>query len=255
MAAISGVLFDKDGTLFDFEQSWTLWTLALLQELAAGDRVRQGQMAAELGFDMDRAAFLPDSPVIAGTPDEAADCLIPLLPGMSKAALLTRMNTLAAEANMHEVVPLDDFLGGLRGMGLRVGVATNDAEAPAVAHLKQAGIYDILDFVAGCDSGYGAKPSAGPLLAFADMFDLDPGHVVMVGDSRHDLVAARLAGMRPVAVLTGLARESELADLAETVLDSVADLPGWLSLNGLGTDALPLADCPGDKKATRAVAS
>ena len=30
---IKAVIFDKDGTLFDFRQSWGAWTRALLAEL------------------------------------------------------------------------------------------------------------------------------------------------------------------------------------------------------------------------------
>ena len=56
----------------------------------------------------------------------------------------------------------------------------------------------------------------------------------MVGDSLHDLEAAQHAGMIPVAVLTGVAQASELADHAAVVLDSVADLPAWLFDGNIG---------------------
>ena len=50
----------------------------------------------------------------------------------------------------------------------------------------------------------------------------------MVGDSRHDLEAGRAAGMRPVAVLTGIARAADLAPHAEVVLPDIGALPAWL---------------------------
>ena len=50
----------------------------------------------------------------------------------------------------------------------------------------------------------------------------------MVGDSLHDLSAARAAGMRAVAVLTGVAGREDLAPAADVVLDGVADLPRWI---------------------------
>jgi phosphoglycolate phosphatase len=71
---------------------------------------------------------------------------------------------------------------------------TNDAEAPAHAHLNRAGVADLFDFVAGCDSGHGAKPAPGQLLAFARRTGLAPERVVMVGDSLHDLHAGRMPG-------------------------------------------------------------
>ena len=42
-----------------------------------------------------------------------------------------------------------------------LGIATNDGEVPARAHLTRAGILDSFAFVAGYDSGHGAKPDAG----------------------------------------------------------------------------------------------
>ena len=50
----------------------------------------------------------------------------------------------------------------------------------------------------------------------------------MIGDSLHDLHAARSAGMVAVGVLTGLASRADLAPAADIVLDSIADLPDWL---------------------------
>lgn len=65
-------------------------------------------------------------------------------------------------------------------------------------------------------------------LAFAAKFGLDPARVVMVGDSLHDLEAGRAAGMRTVAVLTGIAGEAELAPYADVVLADIGSLPAWL---------------------------
>ena len=57
---------------------------------------------------------------------------------------------------------------------------------------------------------------------------MEPEEVVMVGDSAHDMIAARSAGMHRVAVLTGVATRAQLEPLAQAVLPSVADLPRWL---------------------------
>jgi phosphoglycolate phosphatase len=65
-------------------------------------------------------------------------------------------------------------------------------------------------------------------LAFAAFTGLDPAEVLMVGDSRHDLEAGRAAGMRPIAVLTGIARAADLAPHAEAVLPDIGALPAWL---------------------------
>ena len=120
------------------------------------------------------------------------------------------------------------YLKRLRGGGFRLGVATNDAEAPARAHLERAGTVHLFDFIAGYDSGFGAKPGAGQLIGFANAMGLAPQDCVMVGDSRHDLGAGRRAGFATVGVLTGMAKAKELQDLADVVLPDIGHLPDWL---------------------------
>lgn len=225
---INGILFDKDGTLFDFHATWSDWTQDLLQELSRGDSMRAARLAAVLGYDLTLCRFSPESIVIAHTPEEVASALLPHLPGQTPASLVARMNVISAAAPQVAALPLPPLLTDLRARGLRLGVATNDSESAAQAHLQAAGITDFFDFVAGFDSGHGGKPAPGMLLAFADRFGLDPREVLMVGDSLHDLIAGRAAGMRTVAVLTGLATEAELAPLAEAVLPDIGHLPVWL---------------------------
>ena len=66
-------------------------------------------------------------------------------------------------------------------------------------------------------------------LAFLRQTGLDPARVAMVGDSRHDLDAGRAAGMRTVAVLTGVAGREELAAHADVVLSDIGAIPDWLT--------------------------
>ena len=129
-------------------------------------------------------------------------------------------------------MPLQPWIAELRALGLKIGVATNDAEAPARAHLSSAGVEDLFDFIAGYDSGYGGKPAPGMCLGFAEAMGVAPDAVVMVGDSTHDLLAGRAAQMRTVAVLTGMAGEADLAPYADVVLPSIGALPAWIAAQG-----------------------
>ncbi|MCT8159589.1 HAD family hydrolase [Pseudoruegeria sp. SHC-113] len=228
MKEIRAVLFDKDGTLFDFHATWSAWAHDFLQALSGGEPALAARLGNAIGYDTELRIFKPGSPVIAGTPGEIADAMLPHLPGQGAAALIEQMNRAAAEAPMVEAAPLAELLSELRKAGFRLGVATNDAEAPARAHLEATGILPAFDFIAGFDSGHGAKPDPGMLLAFARATGLAPDQVVMVGDSRHDLLAGRAAGMATVGVLTGLAGPEELVPLANAVLPDISHLPGWL---------------------------
>ncbi|MDB6452387.1 HAD family hydrolase [Falsirhodobacter sp. 20TX0035] len=225
---IRGILFDKDGTLFDFQASWGAWAAALLHRLSPDPE----PLARRIGFDMATQRFAPDSPVIASTSAEVADLMLPDLPGWTKDDLLALMNRLSADAPMVEAVPLVALLDHLRARGLPLGVATNDGEAPARRQLERVGVDGRFAFIAGFDSGHGGKPAPGQLLAFCAATGLDPAHVAMVGDSAHDLHAARAAGMAAVAVLTGPALRGDLEQLADVVLNDIGELPAWLDETG-----------------------
>lgn len=225
---IRAAIFDKDGTLFDFRASWGAWTRAVLQELA-GSPAEAAALAAKLGFDPDSGAFDPDSMIIAHSTHEIADFLGRELPRFSPLDLRARLERLARAAPMVPAVDLPAVFGGLRGAGLRIGLATNDTEAPARHHLQVAGVLALFDFVAGCDSGWGGKPAPGQVLAFAESCGLTPAEIVMVGDSVHDMQAGRAAGMACVAVLTGIALEPELHPHADAVLPDIAALLGWIT--------------------------
>jgi phosphoglycolate phosphatase len=236
---IDAILFDKDGTLFDFEASWADWAHGLIAELAGGDPRVCAALAEVSGFDMAARRFAPESPIIAGTFEEVSALFLPFLPGTTGAELVARVNAMAAGARMVPVAPLGPLLSGLRARGLVLGVATNAAELEAASHLEAAGIAAAFDFVAGCDSGHGAKPGPGMCLAYAAAFGLEPARVLMVGDSLHDLHAGRAAGMRVLGVLTGMATEADLAPHADAVLPHIGHLPDWLAAQGARAAAVP----------------
>jgi phosphoglycolate phosphatase len=227
MKPVEAVIFDKDGTLFDFASTWEAWALAFLRRLAR-DEAHARAMAGAVGFDYDAQHFHADSIVIAGMPSEVAEVLAVHLPDREHAAIVDMLNEEAGKAPQAEAVPLAPLLGRLRSAGLKLGVATNDAEVPALEHLKSAGVTGFFDFIAGFDSGFGGKPAPGQLLAFCKAVGVAPEAAVMVGDSTHDLRAGRAAGMRTVAVLTGMAGEADLRPLADVVLPDIGHLPDWL---------------------------
>jgi phosphoglycolate phosphatase len=225
---IRGILFDKDGTLFDFHETWGRWARDFILDVTAGDPVRAARLAAVLGYDLDAGRFERTSPMIAGTMEVVVQAVRTVLPEVPETALRGLIRESTAAAPQAEAVPLIPLFERFADAGLVLGVATNDAEVPARAHLTRAGILDSFAFVAGYDSGFGAKPGPGMCLGFARVIGLDPGACLMVGDSSHDLVAGRAAGMTTLGVLTGLATRDELAPLADDVIATIGELPAWL---------------------------
>lgn len=223
---INGIVFDKDGTLFEFRATWEAWTESFLLRGTGGDRDRARLIGAEVGFDLAARQFTKNSIIIAGTMEEVAEALAQHMPEVPD--LLEMLNDEASQAPQIEAVPLVPFFEVLRKRGLKLGVATNDSVDPAVAHLSRAGVLASFDFIAGYDSGHGGKPAPGQLLAFCRQTGLDPKDCAMVGDSLHDLFAGRAAGMHTIGVLTGMADKGDLAPHADVVLPDIGHIPSYL---------------------------
>lgn len=224
---VKAILFDKDGTLFGFTETWGPWTADFLRDLAT-DEDHAHQMAGAVGFDLAAQRFDPASPVIAGTPDDSALRLAPHLPDWDYDALLAHCTQAARSVQPVQATPLAPLLATL-GRTHILGVMTNDAEQAARDQLHRCGVVAHFAQVIGFDSGHGAKPDPGPLLAFAAHVSLAPAEILMVGDSTHDLDAARAAGCVPLGVLTGPAtRDTLRAAGAVDVLDDISQLPDYL---------------------------
>lgn len=228
-ARFSGLLFDKDGTLFDYQKSWGSFTLGFIERLSGGDTARARALAGAMGIDPRTARFRADSPIVAGTPEQAIAPLLAQLPGWSAEALLDRINVEAAQAPQVAATELPALFASLRASGHVLGIATNDAEAAARAHLAASGVAEDFAYIAGYDTGHGAKPGPGMCLAFAEAMKLAPEDCVMIGDSLHDMEAGRAAGMACVAVLTGISDGAILAPAADVVLPDISHLPAWLA--------------------------
>ncbi len=225
---IKGLLFDKDGTLFDFNKTWAKWCRDFILHMADGNGSLQTKLAQALKFDMHANTFAAGSPIIAHTLADIAQVVYAALPDRDPVAVLAHMRDSATIAQQSPAVPLKPLLDGFLAHGLKLGIATNDAEEPARAHLTRAGILDHFHFIAGYDSGFGAKPQTGMQLAFLAQTGLQPNEVAMIGDSTHDLHSGREAGMHTIGVLTGPATAQDLAPHADVVLQDIGEIPKWL---------------------------
>jgi phosphoglycolate phosphatase len=73
--AVDAVLFDKDGTLIEFDPLWGGWAVTLVQRLARATDVPPERLAHVIGLELDRAAHLPEGPLAVGTMRDLATVL------------------------------------------------------------------------------------------------------------------------------------------------------------------------------------
>lgn len=230
MTTVRAVLFDKDGTLFDFYKTWGPVTEAAALAVAEGDQAKAEHILANSGKDLATGRYRPGSPIASGSNQEIAQLWADLL-GRSHAVgeIYQRMETMFLENQKKGSVPVLDlpaFFTRLRGRGLKLGIATMDSEQGALAAMDRYNARSHLDFICGFDTGHGVKPGGGMVQAFARLMEMPVAEIAVVGDSPHDIEMAHAGGAgRAIGVLTGVSpREALMACGAHIVIDSIAEL-------------------------------
>ncbi len=208
-------LFDIDGTLLDAHGSGRGAFDAVFAEhhgvAAACAGIRFGGKTDPALVDEIFAARLGRAP----TASERAAFLDAYVP---------RLRALLAA---HGVRLLDGAVAALDFLASRVrlGVATGNIRAGADAKLAAAGLGDRFELGGyGCDSPVRAELVARAI-ARAGVAAVG---TVVVGDTVHDIAAARACGAIACAVATGADARDRLADGdADVVLASLRELPAW----------------------------
>jgi phosphoglycolate phosphatase len=241
--SLSAILFDKDGTFVDFQRTWGPAAYDVMHALSAGDARVLAELADAMHYVAEEKRFLPTSPFIAGSNHDIAGLWAAILGREDVPALAREVGQHLRRASLDAIVPIGqplEVFAALAARGLKLGIATNDSEESARAQAHALELLVHIDFIAGYDSGYGGKPGPGMIYAFADQLDIQPAEIAVVGDSTHDLEAARAAGAVAVAVLSGPADRAVLAPHADHVLDAIDALPALVDrLNAHGPEAAP----------------
>jgi len=235
--AIRGILFDKDGTLLDFNATWVPINRAVARVVANEDEALAQRLLEAGGQDDATGTVKPGSLLAASNTREIADAWAQLTPDHGHPDLVSVMDEIFQREGAMTSVPVDgltDTVGTLKSHGLTLGIATSDSEAGARATLTPFDILSNFDFVAGYDSGHGTKPGPGMVHGFCASCDLEAHEVVVVGDNRHDLEMGRNAnaGM-VVGVLSGTSARGDLETLADHVMENISGLEELLGLSAV----------------------
>lgn len=215
LAAVQCVLFDLDGTLID--------TLELI-------RTSMRHTTAQV-----LGAALPDDVLMHNVG-------IPLAAQMREFSVehadeLLRVyrahNDLVHDELVRDFPGVEIGLQKLSAAGLRLGVVTSKLRSVAQRGLDRFGLGRYFEVLVGSDDVTIHKPEPFPLLHAAGIMGVDPSACAYVGDSPHDMAAARSAGMHAIGAAWGVATLERLrAAGAEYEADSMSDVVALLtSLN------------------------
>lgn len=228
---IRAILFDKDGTLIDFQQTWGPATHKVMTEICNGDSAAFERLCAVSLYDAVERRLLPGSPVVIETTYGYGKLWAEALGVPLTDAFVARIDRMYYQTTLDHLTPMGDvkaLLDSFATRGLRLGLMTNDADANTRAQLERLGLDGVLEFIASYDSGFGHKPDPDPVLAFGRQVGVAPAEIAVVGDTEHDLAAARAAGAVAVGVLSGPVPRERLEPHADVLLPSIAHLDDWL---------------------------
>lgn len=119
-------------------------------------------------------------------------------------------------ANPRTLPAVHDLLEALTDRGMPWAVATSSLPEDARASVKALELRAAPVLCDGADVKH-AKPAPDLLLKAAHLLEVEPADAWYVGDSRWDMVAAKAAGMRAIAVLTGATTAEALAEAGADV--------------------------------------
>ncbi len=98
---------------------------------------------------------------------------------------------------------VEEMLRFLKDKGIKLGIATTKKTASTVLTLETIGIEKYFGFVSGVDLVSRPKPDAEQLELVMKKLGSEPEKTFMVGDTHLDVLAAKNAGCRSLALLDG----------------------------------------------------
>ena len=227
-----GIVFDKDGTLIDFNPTWLpVYRYAAL-EFANNNRPLADELLNQHGYDSGTGQFIGGSLLAAGNNHDIAHAWARHLTDVDDEieieTMSVRLNQIFGQQVALSATPVQGLKATLQHLtkaGLKLGVATSDSYQGIHSSLQSFDVISEFEFLCGYDSGHGLKPDPGMVLAFCAAMSLEPAEVIVIGDNRHDIEMGRNAQVGYcIGVLTGTSTRDELEDLADVVFDDITDL-------------------------------
>ncbi len=207
------LVFDWDGTLIDSAGA----IAACIQEAARdlGLPVPDDERARHvigLGLADALAYAVPDLPVSEH----------------GRMAERYRHHFLARDADLPLFAGTRELLESLRARGHRLAIATGKSRgglARALEHLELGALFEATRCADQCAS----KPAPDMLFELMNELATDREHMLMIGDTAHDLAMAANAGVAAVAVGYGAHPPAQLEAMGPLALArSTAELAAWL---------------------------
>ena len=234
------IVFDKDGTLIDFNEIWGEWyrgMLGLLQEITPQLSGLDDLLNPALGYNPQTRRILPDSPLAVASTRE----LEVLTAGALYRAGLnwTEANEAVKLADERDdrrwrrpelIKPIGDVKGtltNLRNAGVQLAVATSDNRQPTIDTLAALELTDLIATMICGDDPIPHKPDPAGYHQICRELSVAADRSIMVGDTLNDLRFGQNSGVAAtLGITTGAGHPEILTSNATWVATSIDFLTG-----------------------------
>lgn len=229
---IKGILFDKDGTLLEFDRTWRPIADQVVEEVAKYYNYND-KIALKESIGLYENKIDPAGSLSAGTNKDVALDMFNVLkneyPKLSPEEHIiwsTKVfNKVAASLPFYPVEGVLETIKHLKKVGYYVGLSTADSVENAKLFLEKTGLDLYFDYIGADDGIINPKPASDYMKVFCRNHGLEPSDVVVVGDTMADMNFGINSGAGLiVGVLSGTGSRSLLEDSADIVIDSVKNL-------------------------------
>lgn len=231
------VIFDKDGTLLDFGETW----IGIFRDFFSflGQHVHvtpalKDRIESALGIFVDKNHIDGNGAIAMGTFTECNALLTYSLyrEGLrwdSAQAIVEKVGRQAfsSEARKKHLKPACGgvkLLQTLKSRGIAVAVATNDKYADALVDMEYIGALSFLDLVVGADSVEHSKPAPDMVDKICAFLGKSAGRAVLIGDTVMDAMLGKNSGVMLTVGVCGIVPEKELREHMSLVVSSLEEI-------------------------------
>lgn len=228
------ILFDKDGTLLDFNAFWVKVSVKALSETISHfelQGVSVNELLEVLGVHNGVADI--DGILCKGTYAQMGEAVYKTLCKYGCDAICEEVTKAVIEAynkysDSGEIKPicpnLTEILTKLKGQNKKLAVVTTDNEIITHKCLRLLGIADIFDEIYTDDGHTPVKPDPYCVTDFCKKFNIETESVIMVGDTMTDITFAKNAGIPSVILASDEKSEAVLSPYADIIIKDLSSL-------------------------------
>ena len=230
------IIFDKDGTLIDFDLMWGGWTVYLAAQLqqATGLNVH-GALCLAFGYDETTKKVLAQGKLAASPMAQLRTLTTEVMQSLG-------LSLESAEKVVDEcwcipdpvllakpLTDLNDLFTKLQNENIKIAIATADDRAATQAMIEAFDVEGYISTMVCADDGIPSKPNPHMVLTICERIKIEPAKTMVIGDTVSDLKMARAAGAGLcVGVLSGVSRATDLIQYADVLIESIDELHAYV---------------------------